>query len=430
MSATLDLSKIPAMAPPEGYTSDPNNPSMNQATAYIAVAGVFMALTSFFVGVRLYARFFIQRSPWWDDFFVALALLCQAGYCGLAIWLSVHGVGKHMWDVWAADVLKLIEPGRAIGDITEPAVGFTKLALLLFYYRLFKANDTTRIGSLIGIAIVVPLYTTLFFLFIFLDIDGSWRANKAMAIMNIATDIGILILPLTAVVGLHLDKNKKIGLIALFSTGFFACVMSVVGAVYRFRAADDPDFTFVLSNVYLVNTIECCVGIMCACLPFFPALIKKSPISSDWLISLRSLRDRIMSSARGSSGARSHRSAKNNYVQYGDSKDAGSNVDVEMGHTGQATPTGPRRPPSAKSKNSPKHSTTVGLNTVDIIDAMPGLYKDELKGGVPRATVRMDPALTTQTQTRVGASGASSETEGIRSGGIEVSKGYVVRHDP
>lgn len=63
----VDYNLTPAMTPPEGQVPNFENPSVNQAPAYIAVAAVFMALTVFFAGVRFWARFFVQRAPWWDD---------------------------------------------------------------------------------------------------------------------------------------------------------------------------------------------------------------------------------------------------------------------------------------------------------------------------------------------------------------------------
>lgn len=136
-----------------------------------------------------------------------------------------------MWDVSVASVMKLIEPGRAIGDVTEPAIGFTKLGLLLFYYKLFAVNDLTRIGSLVGMAVVVPLYTALFFVFVFMDEASAWKANKAMAVFNIVTDFYLLVLPLTAVVWLRMERRKKIGLIVIFSSGFLYVISPYQGTI-------------------------------------------------------------------------------------------------------------------------------------------------------------------------------------------------------
>lgn len=104
--------------------------------------------------------------------------------------------------------------------MTEPAIGFTKLALLMFFYRLFKSDKKTKIGLIVGMGIVVTTYTTLFFLFIFLEYVHIARCNQAMAVLNIATDFYILILPIPVVMGLQLPAKKKFALIGLFSTGF------------------------------------------------------------------------------------------------------------------------------------------------------------------------------------------------------------------
>ncbi|ROV87881.1 hypothetical protein VSDG_09530 [Cytospora chrysosperma] len=298
-AAGIDLSQVPAMAPPAGQISNFEDP-YNRGPAYIVVAAVFMGLATFFVSIRLWARLVVQQSPWWDDAVCVLALLCQATYCGLNIWLCLHGVGKHMWDVHALSLLPLIEPARVMAAVTEPAIGFTKLALMLFYYRIFSRHFVTKLGIFAGLAIILPLYTTLFFLFVFLDTTATTSTNKAMAVLNVVSDFYILVLPLPAVLGLNLPAKKKAGLVALFSTGFFACIMSIVGAVYRFQFANNgADFTFGLLNVILVNTIECSVGIICACLPLFPAVLSHTALgqSADWFVlTLRSIRERLLSS--------------------------------------------------------------------------------------------------------------------------------------
>jgi hypothetical protein len=103
--------------------------------------------------------------------------------------------------------------------VIEPAIGFTKLALMLFYYRLFSRHFGTKVGIFCGIATIVPVYTVLFFLFLFLDTASQTAANKAMAVFNVISDFYLLALPLPAVMGLNLPAKKKFGLVILFSTG-------------------------------------------------------------------------------------------------------------------------------------------------------------------------------------------------------------------
>lgn len=68
----MDMSSLPpgvvppAMQPPPGEISNFVDPE-TRGPMYIAVATIFMGLATIFVMVRLWARLYIQRKPWWDD---------------------------------------------------------------------------------------------------------------------------------------------------------------------------------------------------------------------------------------------------------------------------------------------------------------------------------------------------------------------------
>ncbi|EMR85763.1 hypothetical protein ACHAPC_011191 [Botrytis cinerea] len=344
-----ELPLLPALAPPNGTVSNFINPE-NRADAYIVVAGIFIGLAAISVILRLYVRISLQKTPWWDDFIAVIALLTQASYTGINIWLCKHGVGKHMWDVRLIDLLPVITPARVMADITEPSIGLTKLALLLLYYRLFSPDPIVKFAILAGIVFICVCYTTLMFLFIFLSTDKTTKVNKTMAIINVLTDTYILVLPIYSVLKLYLPRRRKIGLALIFATGAFAMAMSIVGAVFRFKFADDgTDFTWGLLNVILVNQIECCVGIMCACMPLFPALLSKANLmGSDWMITMRSLRDRIFRSGNGSAGSGGSRGTR------GSKKDKHADTDDFVKLNGQS----PSAASSLKNLGNQHHATT------------------------------------------------------------------------
>ena len=56
----------PAAKPPAGVTPDFNNPPSLE-TPLIVVVVLFVAISSFFVAMRLYTRHFVLRKLWWDD---------------------------------------------------------------------------------------------------------------------------------------------------------------------------------------------------------------------------------------------------------------------------------------------------------------------------------------------------------------------------
>ena len=56
----------PAAKPPAGVTPDFNNPPSLE-TSVIVVAVLCLAISTFFVAMRLYTRHFVLRKLWWDD---------------------------------------------------------------------------------------------------------------------------------------------------------------------------------------------------------------------------------------------------------------------------------------------------------------------------------------------------------------------------
>lgn len=84
------------------------------------------------------------------------------------------------------------------------------------------------------------------------------------------------------------------------------------------------------------SQIEACVGIMCACMPLFPALLNKAHlISNDWIISMRSLRDRIFSGGARSRGSQESNKSKDHddFVQLNVPSGASSLKDMSKTHS-------------------------------------------------------------------------------------------------
>ena len=108
-----------------------------------------------------------------------------------------------------------------LADLQPYAMLFTKLSLLFLYLRLFERNKLVRIGIWIGVGVCAVVYTIFMFVFIFLAETNPAEVafNHAFGIVNFVTDIYILILPAVAIGSLQMRTSKKIGLIAVFTTG-------------------------------------------------------------------------------------------------------------------------------------------------------------------------------------------------------------------
>lgn len=112
-------------------------------------------------------------------------------------------------------------------------LGWTKLSLLLMYYRIFHFPYFKKMAWAVG-AFVMAWVVCVTFLFIFICVPveklwypelpgrcinqvGTWIANAAATIL---TDIIILLMPIPQIWGLQLGTREKIGLTTAFFLGF------------------------------------------------------------------------------------------------------------------------------------------------------------------------------------------------------------------
>ncbi|MCJ1454230.1 hypothetical protein MMC28_004582 [Mycoblastus sanguinarius] len=290
------LSVTPVLPPPPGTTSNFANPD-DRVTMYIVPCSILLAVMILFVSLRFYVRLWISRSPGWDDLACLLATIGQISFTGLMILIAVHGVGKHMWDISILELPLILRYAAIATVIVQPTIYFTKLSLLLLYYRLFSPNRRIKHWILFGIvfcSVAYTLMTAIYILYIFWHNEQLHYVNDAVGAINLLTDIYLLCLPIAAVSKLQLPTRKRIGIIAIFLTGNLACIMSTLGLIYRIQFHNGGDETWDMTPVFIVATIENDVGIMCACMPFFPALLTKSSMIQRFLLSIRSLRSRLL----------------------------------------------------------------------------------------------------------------------------------------
>ena len=119
-----------------------------------------------------------------------------------------------------------------------PCMVFTKIAILLQYLRLLAPTKTTNpvlfIGAHAIIAIVVVYNVVIIAVTIFactprekfwnpLITEGHCLNQKIavliLALLNIITDVAILLLPAWTIWKLQIPRRKRIGIILLFATG-------------------------------------------------------------------------------------------------------------------------------------------------------------------------------------------------------------------
>ncbi|KAL8860624.1 MAG: hypothetical protein Q9178_002977 [Gyalolechia marmorata] len=283
---------VPLASPPPGVVQNLENPQSRTYQVWI-VSAVFVALSISFMIVRLYAKIAIQRSRTWDDYACVAALVGIMSYTGVTIAaLSQPGAGRHLWDTVIGDYTAQGFVQSVVSTaLYGPVIFLVKLALFLLYLHLFGRLRWLKWLVWFGI-----LFTGLFYIpgvFIPFTLcaptkgetwlersmtpkcrNGAQDYGVAHGTINVLSDFYLLIIPIPAVLSLKMPMEKKIGVIAIFMTGFFACIVSTVALGLRIIYNNSVDITWNVVTLYIMTIVEMNVGLMVACMPSVATVFK------------------------------------------------------------------------------------------------------------------------------------------------------------
>lgn len=86
------------------------------------------------------------------------------------------------------------------------------------------------------------------------------------ATLNLVTDIAIFILPMHVIFRLNMSTGSKIGLIVLFSIGFFICLTTALRMFTLSQSLKAKEPTYESAPANLWSFIEAATGVIAACL--------------------------------------------------------------------------------------------------------------------------------------------------------------------
>ncbi|KAL8691723.1 MAG: hypothetical protein Q9218_003116 [Villophora microphyllina] len=289
------------------------NPSLNdnRSTAVCAVYIVFGTLAITAVLLRFYSRRLIGTRVGWDDWFAVAALVAAWGTDALTLVNLNDGLGRH--DFMLDPVPSAAQTGLAVGWICSTANAFVRLSIIALYARLFSSvRNFKKILIVSGvIVVVVPLMLALLFTFSCQPVAYMWNKDiqggrclsmisifAALAAVDAATGIWLLLLPIPIIQTLHLSRGRKCGIIALFSIGTIVCVGAILRVPFILKVNPlDVNWTMVPFSIF--GGFEVNLAVVSVCLPTMAPMFKEFwPRLSSSIRSISSLRSR--------SGRRSH----------------------------------------------------------------------------------------------------------------------------
>ncbi|EKJ74894.1 hypothetical protein NXS19_008599 [Fusarium pseudograminearum] len=246
-------------------------------TVEVVVSMTLLALVS--CGLRLYSRHLKAQKLWWDDYVILFSMAWNLVVVGFIFAMHSCGMGLHA-DKVPLDQIVMMAKWLVVAEVLYAwNLGWTKLSLLLMYYRIFRVPYFKKMAWIVG-TFVFAWVITITFLFIFICVPvaklwyptlpghcinqvGTWIANAASTIF---TDVVILCLPIPPIWKLQLGRSEKLGLTAAFAIGSFVVFASSYRTSVLFTYSDkDPSYT--LAPTVGWTEIEMSAGIVSANLP-------------------------------------------------------------------------------------------------------------------------------------------------------------------
>ncbi|KAF2642240.1 hypothetical protein P280DRAFT_467634 [Massarina eburnea CBS 473.64] len=287
--------------------TDPSQiPNWNEdrAPEIVAVTSVAITVLSLSVCLRIYGQSFITNPlRKWDTWFTLLASILAIGLGACLINSAAnYGLGKHtarviLQDPDAPDNLaNIFMFGYIQITIQAACIMFTKLAILALYVRLFgmMGRDTLftwGVYTLFAFTILLGIGSVIEFILQCIPAPVFWNRVYLLfpqkpapgptvgycmpnpyytiipSILDLVSELAILLLPSKILWHLQLPLRKKIGLAVTFGLGTFVTLMNIIRIYYYSRITVGGDIAWDNIDAMIWTMVQMALAIVCACIP-------------------------------------------------------------------------------------------------------------------------------------------------------------------
>ncbi|KAL6165044.1 hypothetical protein ACJQWK_08301 [Exserohilum turcicum] len=216
-----------------------------------------------------------------EDGFVIAANVCLIVFAVCVYIATLHGFGMPKAAIPKfggnyIEAMKFFWLTQLFYTLTN---GFNKMAFVALYYRVFPMKRFRQVCLFLG-GVSVAWTVSFVFIVVFQCTPIHRVFNRTIpgtcinffwhrwlnAISNLLTDIAIFIMPIPVIIRLNMSLGSRIGLVVLFSMGFFICLttalrMATLPLTLRTK---DPSWESAPTNLW--SFIEAASGVICACL--------------------------------------------------------------------------------------------------------------------------------------------------------------------
>lgn len=279
----------PAGSPPDGTIPNFDNPPQNLIDVVYVTAVLGLSFATLAVAIRIYTKHILLRSMGYEDYFSIIAWVSFIGFAVPALLCVRSGAGTHIWDLRLRSFFRMLYWENVVAITYAIPIAFVKLSILLQYLRIFVHSKQENkplfiaIHACIWSLVVFYLVDTIFMIFLCSPREKIWNPlletghcfdesapYKASGVFNVLSDFAILIVPMPTLWSLQMSLKKKLLVMGVFATGFFACVTSILRSYYSWRTAKSEDSSWELLPMGLWIWAELSIGIIVGCLPTMP----------------------------------------------------------------------------------------------------------------------------------------------------------------
>ncbi|KAI1645953.1 uncharacterized protein F4817DRAFT_342065 [Daldinia loculata] len=326
----------------------------------LGIAFPIIAITS--VVLRFQARRIKGQKLASDDWTILVALIFSIGVTiDILIMTQQGGLGTHQQyddDGYPLDPESTVIFGKttyALEILTLPAVGLTKISVLLMYKRIFTTSRfRTMTWILVGLIIAWTIAFTFAFVFSCTPVASQWNLELESTCVNqealfttalaidVATDFTILFLPIYKIWLLQMPFARKALIICIFLLGGLVSIVGIIRIHFLTQIhsdSEDPtevdgnsvledsaelDGTWMYTQVFYWTIIETHVGVLSACLPTLRPIQEQVALRFSFS-KLRWLAARLLSPSNGKASE-----ARNRSMEEGLTLD-----NIEISHTSE-----------------------------------------------------------------------------------------------
>ncbi|RAH60552.1 integral membrane protein [Aspergillus piperis CBS 112811] len=248
----------------------------NRGPAITLVAFVFFFVTLIIVAVKFGTALYTETMFLSTDAPLWIALIIAFIQTLLTQFAVDHGLGKHASSLSTADFSKYNKLTYAAQLLLIPVLSLSKLSTCRLIHRLTPGQRIRRANMItiivVGIWTVFAVFATALqcrprWEYLPSQCAGQGAINYPIIIINILTDLALVVIPLIMIWSVQMTLQKRLQIIASFTTRLVVVAVSITELVYLPTYLHSTDPTWTIVNVDICNELIMYLSIIAACMP-------------------------------------------------------------------------------------------------------------------------------------------------------------------